>query len=180
MPRLFHFSDDSAIEVFEPRPVAVPSNRPPGQEWQNGPLVWTISDWYQPAYLFPRDCPRILMWPTPETTPDDHKRWMGGSDCRMAAHVEWSWLDRIRSSVIYRYELDPSGFEAVETDQWMWVSREPQTPIGRTEFADLLGALRDVDVELRFMPSLAPLRNAWDSTMHVSGIRLRNASGWGG
>lgn len=180
MPRLFHFSDDPSIEVFEPRPVTVASARPPGQEWQNGPLVWAVGEWYQPAYLFPRDCPRILLWPTAETTPADREQWMGQHECRMFAHVEWAWLDRIRSAAIYRYEFDLEGFESIDTDPWMWVSRRPQTPIQRTEFVDLLGALRDADVELRLMLSLAPLRNAWDSTLHVSGIRLRNANGWGG
>ncbi|HMG50328.1 MAG TPA: hypothetical protein VK597_07005, partial [Inquilinus sp.] len=61
--RLFHFSDDPAIERFEPRPVRVPSARPAGREWLNGPLVWAIDDAHQMLYLFPRDCPRILAWP---------------------------------------------------------------------------------------------------------------------
>ena len=65
--RLFHFSDDPAIARFEPRAVLVPSPRAPGREWLNGPLVWAIDEPHQPMYLFPRDCPRILLWPRPET-----------------------------------------------------------------------------------------------------------------
>ena len=77
-PRLFHFSDDPGIERFEPRPVLVPSERPAGQEWLNGPLVWAITEERQAAYLFPRDCPRILLWPRPDTTAEDYLyHWFG-------------------------------------------------------------------------------------------------------
>ncbi|MDF2901263.1 MAG: hypothetical protein K0Q62_1322, partial [Phenylobacterium sp.] len=93
--RLFHFSDDPAIERFEPRPVLVPSARAPGREWLNGPLVWAIDEPHQPMYLFPRDCPRILLWPRPDTTAQDLERWWGGSPCRIIAHVEAAWLERL-------------------------------------------------------------------------------------
>ena len=66
-PLLFHFSCDPAIELFVPRAVRTPAKRPLGHEWLNGPLVWAIDDWHQPMYLFPRDCPRILLWRTPST-----------------------------------------------------------------------------------------------------------------
>src|SRR5580698_7679583 len=70
-PHLFHFSEDCAIELFEPRPVRVPAERPPGREWLNGPLVWAIDAWHAPMYFFPRDCPRILLWRKPSTTDTD-------------------------------------------------------------------------------------------------------------
>src|SRR5580692_5650473 len=76
-PRLFHFSDDPAIAVFTPRPVRVPAERGPGREWLNGPLVWAIDEPRQPMYLFPRDCPRILLWLTPQTTEADKALWWG-------------------------------------------------------------------------------------------------------
>jgi hypothetical protein len=81
--RLFHFSDDPAITIFEPRPVRVASKRPPGREWLNGPLVWAIDEWHQPMYLFPRDCPRILIWPTERTTAEDRRRYWGAGSARM-------------------------------------------------------------------------------------------------
>ena len=83
--RLFHFSDDPDIAQFEPRPVRVPVERPAGREWLNGPLVWAIDDWHQPLYLFPRECPRILLWPTSRTTKQDRLRWMGDISARMVA-----------------------------------------------------------------------------------------------
>ena len=42
--RLFHFSDDPDISEFVPRPVLIPSQRPAGREWLNGPLVWAIEE----------------------------------------------------------------------------------------------------------------------------------------
>ncbi len=59
--RLFHFSDDPAIALFVPRPVAVPLARSAGREWLNGPLVWATDELHAILYLFPRDCPRVLV-----------------------------------------------------------------------------------------------------------------------
>ena len=102
-PRLFHFSEDPAIKVFEPRPVAVPAERPPGQEWLNGPLVWAIDDWHSPMYFFPRDCPRVLLWRRPGATDADLARWWRGDRARrMQAHIEAAWLERLRTTRIYR------------------------------------------------------------------------------
>jgi hypothetical protein len=177
MSRLFHFSEDPAIDTFVPRPVTVPSPRRAGQEWLNGPLVWAIDEWHQPMYFFPRDCPRILIWPLPHTTDEDRAAWFGGRDARMIAHIEWRWFERFCGATVARYELPAHGFTALE-DAGMWVSCDPVAPVGVEVIDDLPGALNEARVELRVMESLTPLRNAWDSTMHVSGIRLRNASGW--
>lgn len=179
-PRLFHFSDDPSIEVFTPRPVRVPSDRGPGLEWLNGPLVWAVDERRQAAYVFPRDCPRILMWPTERTSDDDRAIWWGDRTCSMIAHVEWAWLDRLRSETLYRYELPADEFEPVpgEVDDWMWISRSPVAPIRRDAFHDLLRTLASMDVELRLMDSLVPLAGVWSTSLHASGIRLRNARGW--
>ena len=179
-PRLFHFSDDPSIEVFEPRPVRVAADRGPGLDWLNGPLVWAVDDQRQAVYTFPRDCPRILVWPTERTTPQDRATWWGSRTCSMIAHVEWAWLDRLRTDTIYRYELPAGEFEPLpgDADGWMWVARVSVTPLRRDTIDDLLGALATMAVELRVMDSLLPLRDVWSTTLHASGIRLRNARGW--
>jgi hypothetical protein len=174
---LFHFSDDPTIEAFVPRPVRVPSERPVGQEWLNGPLVWAVDELRQATYLFPRDCPRILLWLTEKTTEADRSTWWGDRQCRMIAHVEWAWLERIRTSNLYRYELPAATFEPLE-GEWMWVSREPVHPVSSQHCGNLLDALAAQDVELRVMESLAALRDVWSTSLHASGIRLRNAQGW--
>ena len=175
--RLFHFSDDPDIASFKPRPVSVPTQRAPGRDWLNGPLVWGIDESHQPLYLFPRDCPRILLWPCADTTADDLARWFGDRTCRMIAHVERAWLDRILRATIHRYELPPDAFEPLD-DAGMWVSRQAVKPIGLDAISDLPAALRADGVELRIMESLAPLRDVWSTSLHASGIRLRNAQGW--
>jgi hypothetical protein len=177
--RLFHFSDDPAIDRFEPRPVLKPSPRSTGREWLNGPLVWAIDDWHQPMYLFPRECPRILIWPTAESSAADLEAWWAGRDCRMIAHIERRWLETLQSAHLHRYELPPEDFENLD-DAGMWGSRATVAPLARNEIRDLPAALAAADVELRILESLAPLRDVWSSTLHASGIRLRNAVGWPG
>lgn len=176
-PRLFHFSDDPTIERFVPRPVAVPSERPVGMEWLNGPLMWAVSEARQALYLFPRDCPRIVLWPTAHTTDADQERWWGTSDAPMLAHMEAAWLERLRTAALYRYELPAQGFTAVD-DDWAWVSTTPVVPISREPCGNLEAALTEHGAELRVLPSLTPLRRVWSTTVHASGIRLRNAAGW--
>ena len=171
MPTLYHFSDDPGIAVFAPR---TPVHRPEVQ-----PLVWAIDEWHAPMYFFPRDCPRILYWPLPTTTSDDRVRWWGDRDAHMIACAEWGWLPRIQATTLYRYTLPPDGFEDLG-DAGMFVNREAVVPHAIEPVSDLLGALREARVELRLMPSLVPLRGVWDTTLHASGIRLRNAAGWEG
>ena len=175
--RLFHFSDDPAISVFEPRPVAVPAARPPGRDWLNGPLVWAIEEAWQWMYLFPRDCPRILLTRKADTSAEDLERWWGARDVRVIAHIEWAWLERLRTTTLYRYEFADEGFEDL-SDAGMWISRRAVTPLRVKTLPDLLSGLQGQGVELRLMPSLTPLRGVWDTTLHASGVRLRNAVGW--
>jgi len=60
----------------------------------------------------------------------------------------------------------------------MWVAREAVTPLARDVLTDLPAALREAGVELRLTETLAHLRPVWDTTLHASGIRLRNAKAW--
>lgn len=175
--RLFHFSDDPDIAIFEPRPVLVPSQRRAGEEWLNGPLVWAIDTWHQPMYLFPRECPRILLWPTPRTTEEDRRLWWGDSRARIIAYVERGWFERLEAESVFRYEFGDVGFENLN-DAGMWVSRTPVTPNSVSRLDDLPHELEAQDVELRVLDRLVPLRNVWNSSLHASGVRLRNAEGW--
>ena len=175
--RLFHFSDLGSIQRFEPRPVRVPAQRSSGLEWLNGPLVWAIDVWHQPMYLFPRDCPRILLWRKHDSSQDDVARFFGSSTARILAYVEATWLPAIGSEVLYRYELPTASFQSLE-DAGMWVSRTAVQPMRRVEITDLRSRLWQENVELRALDSLLPLRDVWTSSLHASGIRLRNARGW--
>jgi len=166
---LYHFSEEPDIRVFEPRPSPVA-----GQAY-----VWAIDDWHTPMYYFPRDCPRACFWPGPQTTPEDRERWFGGIEARMIIAVESAWLERIRSTKLYRYVLSEDGFELHDATAGHWVSRTPITPHSVEPIGDLLAALTEAGVELRFTPALTEL---WSrviaSTLEFSGTRLRNAQGW--
>jgi hypothetical protein len=176
--RLFHFSEDPAIALFTPRPVRIAAARPAGRDWLNGPLVWAIDDAHDFLYLFPRDCPRILVWPTPRTSAADRERWFTDGRRRATAFIENGWLERLRAAVVQRYELPTATFEDLG-DVGMWVSRAPVRPLTVEAIADLPEALEAREVELRALPTLTPLRNIWTTSLHASGIRLRNAQGWG-
>lgn len=174
---LFHFSDRGDIGSFEPRPVQGPAIRKPGLEWLNGPLVWAIDDWHQPLYLFPRDCPRILMWRIEGSTSEDWTAWSGGSVARMIAFIERGSKQSVLEGSIYRYTLPRSGFEGLD-DAGMHVCREKVVPSRVERITSLPAALQLRKVEWRVVQELASLRNAWDSTLQVSGLRLRNATTW--
>lgn len=175
MPELFHFSEDPGIERFVPRPVRVPSPRPPGMDWLNGPLVWAIDAAHSFLYFFPRDCPRILTWARPDSKASDIAQWLGAS--RAAAYVEAEWLERVRTTALTRYRLDDAGFEDLR-DAGMWVSRHAAPVLSQSQMSDLPDALATAGVVLRSVESLAPLLELVSSSLHVSAIRLRNARRW--
>ena len=162
-PLLYHFSEEPGIAVFAPRTL-------PARPELTAPLVWAIEASHQQMYLFPRDCPRALLWPVATTTDEDRAAWF--------AHVEYAWLERIRTTTLYRYTLPAATFHDLD-DAGMWVSRETVAPERVEVVDDLLGALRDDGVELRVLDRLTPLRGVWErTTLHWSGIRLRNAQDW--
>ncbi len=177
--QLFHFSDRAGIARFDPRPVAVPAPRKPGHEWLNGPLVWAIDAWHQPMYLFPRDCPRILLWATAASTAEDRAAWLGDGGPRMVAFVERGWRERIHAARLVRYRLPPESFETLD-DAGMWVSRRAVVPLEAVTIDNLPAALAAADTALRMVDSLQAVRPALASSLHVSGIRLRNAATWTG
>jgi hypothetical protein len=171
VPVLYHFSEEPGIEVFEPRGVA---HRPDVE-----PVVWAVDAEHQHAYLFPRDCPRALLWPVDATIEADRERWFGRTEANVIAYVEYGWLDRIRATTLYRYELPRETFEPLDDDPWMWVSRATIIPHRVDPLDDLFEAMRAAGVELRAMERLTPLLGVWEeTTLHWSGIRLRNARDW--
>ena len=176
--RLFHFSDNLDIDIFIPRPVRISVERPLGMAWLNGPLVWAIDEKHQPMYLFPRECPRVLLWTTPGTTTGDHDYWWQGSRSKVLAYIEEAWLGRVQGETIYRYEMPSSTFEDLD-DAGMWVSKVAVKPSRLEALSNLPKEHQAYDVELRVLENLLPLKEVWNSSLHASGIRLRNAQRWG-
>ncbi len=146
-------------------------------DWLNGPLVWAIEEAWQSLYLFPRDCPRILLTPKQTTSAEDLAKWFPPGTSRMIAYVERAWLERISTAILYRYELPDETFQPLD-DAGMWVSKRIVIPKSREALTITPSRLAMEGVELRGVDSLLPLRGVWSSSLHVSGIRLRNAQGW--
>lgn len=173
---LYHFSEEGDIALFTPRAPRVLPKRPPGQSWLNGPLVWAIDAAHAPLYLFPRDCPRILVWPRPKSAPAS-RRAHGLEDGRMTAYVETAWMARIARQTLWRYSFAPGDFERLN-DAGMAVAKRAQTPTSVIKINDLPKEHRRAGLHLRPLERLTALRALWQSDLHVSGIRLRNAQDW--
>ena len=171
---VYHFSEDPSIERFEPRLGRAIEGRPEGEL-----LVWAIDEHHAPLYYFPRDCPRIVLWTLEDSTPADIERWLGGSSARMVAHIESAWEERLDQCRLYRYKLYASGFETIQ-DHGVHVSAASHVPVSVEPVDNLRGRLQRSGVELRVLDSLQPLADAevWNSTLHFSGMRLRNALEW--
>jgi hypothetical protein len=94
--------------------------------------------------------------------------------------VEAGWLDRIRSTVLYRYEMPSEKFTPRRDDSGHHACRETIVPLGVGPMRDLLGAIVAEGVELRVVNRLGPMwrRVHRESTLHYSGTRLRNAVGY--
>lgn len=175
MLSLFHFSDNPNIRTFVPRRVSVPATRPLGKEWLNEPLVWSIDDKHQFMYLFPRECPRILIWANANTTQQDRNRWLGSYS--IVAFIENDWVERLKTAQIYRYEMPNETFEDL-ADAGMWVSRVPVTPITCYAISNLSNLLAVRSVNIVSIETFRTLKLLWQTSLHVSGIRLRNARSW--
>lgn len=161
---LFHVSEESGIERFEPR----------APEGGGEPLVWAVDAARLRNYLVPRDCPRVTFYAGRGTTPADVERFLGSSPAVVA--VEGGWLERLRSCRLYCYHLPPETFECLDECAGYFVSRAPVVPARVEVFADPIAELLRRGVELRFVPSLWALCDAVvASSLQFSVIRMRNA-----
>ncbi len=163
---LFHISEESGIERFEPRP----------SEYTTAPVVWAIDEERLRNYLVPRDCPRVTYYAGPKTSIDDTERFLGSSKAVVA--VEADWFERLRSCRLYCYHLPPGTFECIDECAGYFVSRVPVVPVNVEVFDDVIAELLKRGVELRFMTELWTLGKAVAaSTLQFSLIRMRNSVG---
>ena len=161
---LFHVSEESGIERFEPRP----------SQFAEEPVVWAIDAGRLCNYLLPRECPRVTYYAGPETTAADVERFLGPSPAVIA--VESAWLERLRSCRLYCYHLPPQSFTCMDECAGYFVSRCPVVPTEVQRVDNVLAELVQCGVELRFVPNLWALHDAVvSSTLQFSVIRMRNA-----
>src|SRR5262245_22867550 len=125
---LFHLSEASGIERFEPRPSS----------YTDEPVVWAIDADRLRNYLLPRECPRVTYYAGALTTAADVERFLGSSPAVIA--VESAWADRLRTCRLYCYHLPPETFECIDECAGYFVSRVLVEPTRVEVIDDLLAA----------------------------------------
>jgi hypothetical protein len=168
--QVLHFSEDPTITSFRPH-VAATARQPE-------PYVWAVDAVQSSAYWFPRDCPRAMAWPGPDTTADDVRTIVGPGGGPRVHAVEYRWLDRIRTTRLYAYRLPAAAFRPFgEPVPHAMVAERPVRPLGPAEpVGDLLARHEEAGLQLRVLPNLWAFFDAVAaSTLQFSGIRLRNA-----
>lgn len=164
---LFHFSEDPNIERFVPH---VPPTNP-----SQAPAVWAIDGPHAPLYWFPRDCPRVTAWPRQTDSPADFQAVFGTDASRLQA-TELGWLERMRSTVLYRYEFEPSPFEPWGEAAGQWISHQTVEPMRVVAVGGLLDEHAEAGVELRFVKNLWHLADlVVDDRWEFSAVRMSNA-----
>ncbi|MEU7481122.1 DUF6886 family protein [Lentzea sp. NPDC042327] len=171
--QVLHFSEDPAITRFVPHLAATAR--------QSGEYVWAVDAERSPDHWFPRQCPRVLAWVVDGTTAGDRDRVIGpGCGDRVHA-VEYGWLERMRTVVLYAYRFDAGPFrpfgEQGEGPGHAVVATVPVEPLGPPErVGDLFELHEEAEISLRVLPALQPFWAAVRGrTLGWSGIRLGNA-----
>jgi hypothetical protein len=164
---LLHFSEDPSITRFVPH---VPPTNP-----TQAPAVWAIDAEHAPVYWFPRDCPRGAVW----ADADEERVILRRTFLTTATRVqvtELDWLDRVRSTRLFVYELDREPFEPWPEAAGQWIARVAVEPIAVRPLGDVLELHARAGIELRFAPNIWPFWGAVvASGLPFSGVRLRNA-----
>jgi hypothetical protein len=164
---LWHYSEDPGLGTFHPRPSTTGAAEPP--------YVWTVDARHAPMFWFPRDCPRLCLWPVSTTSADDRERFFGTAGSERVHVTEASWLDHVRACRLYAYRLPPEPFSPHGVGGY-WVTEQVVEATERVSVGDLLGRHAEAGIELRITPSLWPIVDrVVASTVEFSGSRLRNA-----
>lgn len=160
---LYHFSEDSSIEVFVPRTKEIHPNLPP--------VVWAIDETHEFTFFFPRSCPRIVYTKSGDISDADHERFFGTTSASIVITVETGWYERIRKATTYRYRMPAESFRMYDEVAGYYISTETVKPLAMEPIDHLLDRLVGLNVEVRFTPNLHPLRDAiLNSTLKDFGI----------
>ena len=164
---LHHFSEDPLIRRFVPH---VPASNP-----TQAPAVWAIDAAHAPLYWFPRECPRVTVWPRDASERPAFEARFGTTAPRLHA-IETAWLERMQTVELYRYDLPATTFRPWAEASGQWISQVEVVPLSVSPVGDLLSLHAHAGIELRVVGSLWPLRelavsDEWDFSI----VRMRNA-----
>jgi hypothetical protein len=164
---LFHFSEDPGIERFVPH---VPASNP-----TQPPAVWAIDEAHAPLYWFPRDCPRVTVWPWDEAG-RPHFAEVFETDAARLHVIEKRWLERMHTVELFRYDLPDDTFEPWPDAYGQYVSRVDVVPVSVQPVGDLVVLHQQAGIELRVVDSLHGVRElAISDEWNFSIVRWMNA-----
>lgn len=158
---LFHFSEDPTIHEFGPH---VPRTNP-----SHPPTVWAIDEDHAPLHWFPRECPRVTAWPRNRDEQAAFRDPFVTEATRLHA-IELDWLERMRSTQVYRYAFDAAAFDPCADARGQWICTHAVEPLTVEPVGDLLAAHAHDAIELRLVLSLRPLSDLavcgpWDFSL---------------
>jgi hypothetical protein len=164
---LFHFSEDAGIERFVPH---VPASNP-----TQPPAVWAIDEAHAPLYWFPRDCPRVTVWPWDDAG-RPHFAEVFETDAARLHVIEKRWLERMHTVELFRYDLPDDTFEPWADAYGQYVSRVDVVPVSVQPVGDLVQLHARAGIELRVVDSLHGVRElAISDEWNFSIVRWMNA-----
>ena len=137
-------------------------------------MVWAVAQSHLVNYLLPRDCPRVTFCATDTTTARDRERFNVTESSRVVV-IAAEWVERVKSTALYVYELPATTFILHDASAGYWVSRKAVVPLRAKSVADLPQQIRQRGAEFRVVDRLLPLRDEIVvSTLDYSIIRMRN------
>jgi hypothetical protein len=147
-PTLFCLSEDPKIEIFEP------SFSPGFARLVRQAVVIAFSYQSLSQYLFPPECPRVVMNQLPTSSPADLVRFLGPARAESVIAVEASWYKRIQQTTLYCYEVPKALFFPLEGADSIFISHQRVKPMTAKPIYDLLEELMKRNIEIRFLPRL--------------------------
>jgi hypothetical protein len=167
--KLWHVSGEAGISLFEPR---IPPSFDAGV---THPVVWAVADSHLVNYLFPRECPRVAIRRSENTSDADANRFFGPGSAEVILFIEAPWFE-LATQPVWLYELPPTTFECADTNAGYFVSSKPVVPALSRQVQSPLAELLSRKAELRVVQRLRPVAEAVAaSSLSFSIIRLRNA-----
>lgn len=168
--RLFHVSEESNIEIFNPRiPDREDMDKTVG-------LVWAIDEERLPNFLTPRNCPRVTYHINSKTSIQDKERYFSDAYNYHVVIIEEKWYEIMTSTVLYLYEFDTKEFELQDNVAGYYISKVLQRPISKYKIEDLPKALYERNIELRMVDNLWSIADEiQQTTLNWSICRMRYA-----
>lgn len=147
--RLFHVSQEPDIEAFKPR------WHPHQPDLE--PAVWAVDEARLRNYLLPRECPRVTFYAWSESNDEDVATYLDGKRNKIVVAVEEAWLQRVKETTLYLYEMPQESFKLHDKCAGHHRSTDVVQPLKRHVTKDLPMRIRERGAEFRPLDTLWPL-----------------------